>query len=343
MATMADVAKRAGVSVSTVSYALSGKRPISDATRLRIETAMADLDYTPNAFGRALKSQRSRILAFLLPTDVTATDAYMVKMLFAAAERARADGYHLLLWTESGQESLGVRELASDGLIDGVLLTSILMDDPRVDALDEAGVPFVTIGRTGDCATHLFVDTDDRQTASLVVEQLVAEGHRRVEFVGPPAVDFDRRVGIVVRLQSSLRAAATTAGLELRTSPCDFTVAAGLEIVRRRANDTEPPTAYVVMNPPALDGVFHGLDELESGAQASLSVIGLLTPSEADVTSVVADPAVLGTMASEVMIGALAGQAIDGQRLVGTTLVVGSSIRPAYPLTSLSVPRFTER
>ena len=67
MATMTDVARLAGVSVSTVSYALTGTRPISEATRDRVLAAMAELGYQPNAMARGLASRRSNILGLLLP------------------------------------------------------------------------------------------------------------------------------------------------------------------------------------------------------------------------------------------------------------------------------------
>ena len=67
MATMSDVAKQAGVSLSTVSYALSGKRTISEATRQRVLDAVRDLDFHPNALGRALASRRSNTIALLFP------------------------------------------------------------------------------------------------------------------------------------------------------------------------------------------------------------------------------------------------------------------------------------
>ena len=68
MATIQDVAKRAGVSVSTVSYAVNGTRPISEETRQRIFAAMQELGYRPHALARGLASKRSRIIALLFPT-----------------------------------------------------------------------------------------------------------------------------------------------------------------------------------------------------------------------------------------------------------------------------------
>src|SRR4051794_33783390 len=65
--TMLDVARRAGVSISTVSYALNGTRPVSAATRARIEAAMAELKYTPNLMARGLRGRRSKIIALVFP------------------------------------------------------------------------------------------------------------------------------------------------------------------------------------------------------------------------------------------------------------------------------------
>src|SRR3954468_22046441 len=67
MSTMSDVARRAGVSLSTVSYVLSGKRAISEATRVRVQSAIDELDFHPNQLGRALASQRSHTIALLFP------------------------------------------------------------------------------------------------------------------------------------------------------------------------------------------------------------------------------------------------------------------------------------
>src|SRR6188474_772583 len=67
MATMADIAERAGVALSTVSYVLSGKRSVSEETKQRVLRAIADLDYQPHAFARALASKRTQTIALLFP------------------------------------------------------------------------------------------------------------------------------------------------------------------------------------------------------------------------------------------------------------------------------------
>ncbi len=98
MATMQDVARRAQVSLSTVSYALSGTRPVSDATRRRIEDAMAELGYQPNAMARGLASRRSHVLALIYPAMEKGLGGTVAEFVSSAAETARENGYHLVLW-----------------------------------------------------------------------------------------------------------------------------------------------------------------------------------------------------------------------------------------------------
>lgn len=334
MATISDVAKLAGVSVSTVSYSLSGARPVSAATRRRIVLAMDELDYTPNAFARGLKERRSRILAFLLPTDRTAIDLFTVEILVGAAERARARGYHLLLWTESESDSIQVREPYREGLVDGALIMSVLMDDSRIEALHATGMSFVTIGRTRDPGARPFVDTDDVQTAELAIACLADRGHESVLFVGPPESEYELGVGIVMRLHENLHAEADRRGLRLVAARCDWSPAAGADLARRALEDDPELTAMIVLNPPALSGVLAGIADRGRSVPEDLSVVELLPAPRATtgrvfpVASISVWPADLGAEAVEIMIDVLDGQTTSTQRLLPSELTdLGSLAR----------------
>jgi len=93
--TMLEVARRANVALSTVSYALNGTRPVSEATRRRILQAMAELGYQPHALARGLASKRSRIIALLFPALPRGFGATELEFVTAAAEAAQGRGYHL--------------------------------------------------------------------------------------------------------------------------------------------------------------------------------------------------------------------------------------------------------
>src|SRR6201994_815148 len=115
--TMADVARLAGGSSSTAPYALTGARPISAAPRERIQHAMEDLGYTPNAFARGLKSKRSRIIALLFPRDGRDLGLSTFEYILGASDHAQELGYHLLLWTTEGEAPDELVRLCGQGAV----------------------------------------------------------------------------------------------------------------------------------------------------------------------------------------------------------------------------------
>ena len=98
MTTMRDVAEHAGVSIATVSFVINNTKPVTQATRARIEASMEALGYRPNAAARALASRRTRVLALAYPAlDHRLGDSGM-EFMVAAARRAVEHGYHLMMW-----------------------------------------------------------------------------------------------------------------------------------------------------------------------------------------------------------------------------------------------------
>ena len=157
MTTMHDVARLANVSLSTVSYALSGTRPVSQATKDRIGEAMAELDYRPNAMARGLASRRSRTLALIFPAMESGIGGTVAEFVRSAAATARQRGYHLVLWPFGADQPEEIRDLVHQGMADGVLLMEVCLADARVDALHSAGLPFTMIGRTEDVTGLTYV------------------------------------------------------------------------------------------------------------------------------------------------------------------------------------------
>lgn len=168
---MADVARLAGVSVSTVSYAMTGTRPITPATRERVERAMRELGYTPNALARGLKTKRSKIIALLYPPfPGRGLDLSGLGYILGAADHAQESGYHLLLWTTTEVDALSdLARFAGQGLIDGALMMEVKLRDERVKVLTDARLPFVMIGRTEDTTGIDFADTDFEQCTRTAV------------------------------------------------------------------------------------------------------------------------------------------------------------------------------
>ena len=130
MATLADVARHAGVAASTVSYVLSGKRPVSVATRGRVERSIELLGYQPHAGARALASSRSRVIALVVPLCSDLYLPVMTEIAIAVTTTARQFGYDVLLLTnDEGAE--GIRRVAVSARADAMILTDVSMDDQR--------------------------------------------------------------------------------------------------------------------------------------------------------------------------------------------------------------------
>lgn len=187
MVAMQDVARVANVSLSTVSYALSGVRPVSAATKARIAAAMEELKFQPNAMARGLASRRSRVIALLHPLAQSVYERTSADFIHSASLAARERGYEFVIWPFGPEQATEARNLALQGSADGVLLMEIDTDDARVEALRDTGIPFTMIGRTDDCEGLPYVDIDFEQTMEAAVEHLTTLGHRNIGFLGRQA------------------------------------------------------------------------------------------------------------------------------------------------------------
>ena len=159
MAKIDEVAKAAGVSISTVSYALSGKRPVSEKTRRRIEDAAAALGYTPDAGARMLAGRRTHIFALTEPLRKDTHAPTHMSFVLATAVAARRNDYDILLLTDE-EASRGMSRVASSGLVDAILVLDVAPDDERVALSRAVATPTVFIGVPDDHEGLVCVDLD---------------------------------------------------------------------------------------------------------------------------------------------------------------------------------------
>ncbi|WBM81230.1 LacI family transcriptional regulator [Cryobacterium breve] len=213
MASIHDVARVAGVSISTVSYALSGKRSIAASTRLRVLDAVERLGYRPNAGARMLAGTRTNIFALTAPFHAdTYAPAHMAFVL-AVAQAAREHDYDVLLLTQDEATS-GLRRVASSSLVDGIIVLDVAGDDDRVAVIRELGVPATFIGIPKDAAGLVCVDLDFEAAAALAVEKLVAAGHRSIGLIGHSPGVYARGSNFPPRFRDGFFAAAAAHGIE---------------------------------------------------------------------------------------------------------------------------------
>ena len=275
MATRADVAKLAGVSTSTVSYALSGERPISESTRLRIVAAMRQLGYTPNALASGLAGRRSRIIALLFPSGPRIIASTDMEYVIAAADAARERGYNLVVWTTGGSDLDEVERLCGTGLVDGVLLMEVLLQDERVRYLQAGGVPLALIGRTAEFDDLAYADADFDQTAHLAVDYLAGLGHRDIALLNGPRRLLDLGYGACTRIDQGVAEAATEAELNLVALTCDHTAPAGREACDDLFRRCPRITGVISFNWEATVGLMQQAERRGLAIPERLSVVSL--------------------------------------------------------------------
>jgi DNA-binding LacI/PurR family transcriptional regulator len=198
MPTMADVAKRAGVAISTVSYALSGVRPVSPETKQRIQQAIEELGYHPNLLARGLAGKPTRVVALLFPAAPRGLSQVQLEFVSGAAEVASRTDHALLLWTSAGEDQQVLR-LAMEGLVEGLILMEIRLCDPRVVTLRKLGYPFTMIGHCQDNEGLSFVDFDFEEAARVSVRHLAELGHRYIACLTYSPAPLEMGYGPAVR------------------------------------------------------------------------------------------------------------------------------------------------
>jgi DNA-binding LacI/PurR family transcriptional regulator len=256
---MLDVAKRANVALSTVSYALNNTRPVSDETRERIFTAMEELGYRPHALARGLASKRSRIIALLFPASERGLGITELEFVTNAADTARENGYNLVLWPSEMHDSNELRQFTQQGLVDGVIVMEVRLNDERINLLREIDFPFSMIGRCADTNGIGYVDVDFERAIQEAVNYLAGLGHKHIAFLNQSQSAFDAGYGPVVRTQTEFAKSIQAAGLEGMARFCRPTPQAGYEACNGILAEYPGLTALITMNERAVPGVMQAL------------------------------------------------------------------------------------
>ncbi|OLT54495.1 LacI family DNA-binding transcriptional regulator [Cellulosimicrobium sp. CUA-896] len=330
---MRDVARRAGVSLATVSFVVNDTKPVSPPTRARVEAAMAELGFRRNVLARALASQRTHIVALVFPALEHRLGGTALSVVTSAAVAASERGFNLVLWPVGDESQL--EDYVSGGLVDAVLLMEVTAQDPRVPLLERLSVPFGLIGRTSEPGDLPYVDMDFEGTVAAGLDHLTELGHDRVALLlgelGPSLAGY----GPIARTEAAYLEQVRERGLDpvvLRApqDPRSGRLAAG-----RLVDEHPDVTAVLALNEDALHGFVNGLVARGRAVPDDVSVLGMATSPDAIST---ADPAVSALVAPGPELGRRSvGSMVDRledpaapvvQELVACTLQLAGSTAP---------------
>lgn len=333
MVKITDVAAHAGVSPSTVSYVLSGKRTISEGTRLRVQDSIRILGYRPHAGARALASRRSKVLALVAP--LRSGIHVPVIMQFAASVVTSARTYDhdvLLLTQEEGDQ--GLRRVAESALVDGLVVMDVQLHDARIPLLQDLGRPAVLIGLPADPTGLTCVDLDFEAAGQLCVDHLAGLGHRGVELIGSPPQVYGRLSGYAARLAEGFLRTAGGHGMYARVHPCADSPDAARDLVHRLLAERPDLSALVVHNESVLPAVMQALADADRRVPQEVSVVAVCPDDLAErpdllLTSVAVPAEEVGRRAVELLMAMLEGRAVPAATLLAPRLTTRQSTGPA--------------
>jgi DNA-binding LacI/PurR family transcriptional regulator len=273
MATMNDVAKAAGVSLSTVSYVLSGKRTISEETREQVLAAIRKLDYSPHSGARSLASNRSNVLGLMVPLRADVNVSVIMQFVAGVVTTARDYNQDVLLLTQDDAE--GIHRVTSQSIVDGLLMMDIEARDPRIPQLAKLRKP----------AGLSCVDFDFAAASRTAVRHLTELGHRSIGFIGSPPASLQRHATYADRARKGFEDACEAAGVNASLKACEPTSGALAGALDAMLWRHEPPTALVVHN----EGLLPLLRE-------ALALHGLQIPNDISVVAIAPEDAAMASI-----------------------------------------------
>lgn len=269
MATIKDVAARAGISYTTVSHVVNGTRPVSDPVREKVEAAIAELGYVPSGVARSLRAQSTGTLGLLVPN---ASNPYFAELARGIEDHAERNGYSVILCNSDDDIDKQLRYLRVlvERRIDGLIVATVASDTAFAEALASLRVPLMLVDRSLDGVTADRVQVDHERGGFLATQHLLELGHRRIVCIGGPASTQ------VVRLRAAgYRRALEGAKVEaLPVVDCAFTSPAGYAAAQVLLASDEPPTAIFAGNDMIALGVLRAAAERGVRVPEQLSVVG---------------------------------------------------------------------
>lgn len=214
MPTIGDVALEAGVARSTVSAVLTGRRFVSPETKLRVDEAIAKLNFTVNSRARALATSKTMTLGLSLQFREGEFASALGTYIVAISEAAQALKYRVLLLTDDDGPA-AIRAMIADKSVDGLILMNVEENDPRIGVIAESDFPGVLIGMPSNTEGLDAIDLDFSGAASLMVDRAREMGVTSAALLGWPSEVYKSGVTYAHKFRSTAIERAKESGISL--------------------------------------------------------------------------------------------------------------------------------
>lgn len=330
--TIRDVAKAAGVSITTVSRALNGYQDVGEKTRKKIKEIAEQLNYRPNNVARSLVTRRTQTIGLLVSGMMSDRSGhhFVFEVIRGLHDRLSELDYDMILFstTTAQQRLVSYLSLCTQRGLDGVIVMGFRLDDPYMNEVVEAPLPSVGIDLPLLSDHCSYVITDNAHGAKVAVRHLLAKGHRRIGFINghrQAAVSQQRRQGYEAALQE--------AGLDLDESlicESDFTMEGGrtaFTAIRQRHADmtavfcASDLMAIGVLQQARQDGI-HVPDQLAVVGFDDIDLAEFVDPA---LTTVHQRRYEMGVVAADTLVAMMREQRVAEGRVLVPELVVRDS------------------
>lgn len=332
MATIKDIAHRSGAGISTVSRVVNNSGYVSGATRERVEKAIADLEYRPNASARMMRSGRSNLIGILLPSIKV---DFFARLAHRLEQALFALGYQTLICStaEDLKHEIEYVSMLMAQQVDGVLVVSVGGNGDAFSKLKEAGIPILALDRQLDGLGTKSVRADHFSGGQLAAQHLIDLGHKVISVVGAPEHSEPVQLRAAGAADACRHSGLATPQTILGT---DHSVQGCAALARQALDCTPRPSAIVATSDISAIGILHAARVLGISIPQDLSVTGFDdTPMASYVfpaLTTVAQP--IDRIAQEAMTALLgmiqkADTADQAGVILPVTLIVRQSTAPA--------------
>lgn len=336
MTTIKDLAKAAGVSVTTVSRALNGYSDVSEDTRRKIKEIAERMDYRPNVVARSLVTKKTRSIGVIL-SEISregAKDALAFETLCGINDRAVELDYDILLFSTNPKKQMAksYADLCRERNVDGAILSGLRVNDPYLrEVVDKTDFPCVLIDISVESRDVGHVTTDNVRGAMAAVEHLIGAGHRRIAMINghdEASVSRDRREGY--------RRALEKHGIPYREELVfngQFKESGGFEAMNEILIKYPEVTAVFSASDVMVLGALKALERAGRKVPESMSVVGyddiaIASHCNPPLTTIRQDRYEMGYQAAQLLVDMLEGRNVKRKIVLHSELIVRQSTAP---------------
>lgn len=310
MNTIAEVAKRAEVSVATVSRVLNNSAKVSPAARQRVLEAVAALNYHPNALGRSLRKSESKMLLVSVPNI---SNPYYADIVTGIEDTASAAGYHIMICMTSvgHNSSKEYAELLRNGSADGAITLEVTHDGQGLLEDFAGSRPLVQCCEYCKDPSVGHVSIDNFAASKQVTEYLLSLGHRRIGFISTKngyISTLEREAGF----KSAIESCRDVIYFGIEYADANYNCESGARAAQAFLSLPEPPTAIFCVSDTVAIGTIRAATDMGLSVPKDLSVVGFddviyATMFNPELTTVRQPGYELGKCACEMLLRQFAG------------------------------------